>query len=54
MVWIYGGGFNTGNSASPAENGARLANDEDVVVVSIKYVIVALQGREANIPSAIV
>jgi carboxylesterase type B len=36
MVWIYGGGFNTGNSASPAYNGARLANDQDVVVVSIK------------------
>jgi carboxylesterase type B len=36
MVWIYGGGFNTGNSQSPAYNGARLANDQDVVVVSIK------------------
>jgi cholinesterase len=37
MIWIYGGGFNTGNSQSPAYNGARLANDEDVVVVSMKY-----------------
>jgi cholinesterase len=36
MVWIYGGGYNTGNSASPSYNGARLANDQDVVVVSIK------------------
>jgi cholinesterase len=36
MVWIYGGGFNTGNSASPAYNGARLAKDQDVVLVSIK------------------
>jgi cholinesterase len=36
-VWIYGGGFNTGNSQSPAYNGARLANDSDVVVVSMNY-----------------
>jgi carboxylesterase type B len=37
MVWIYGGGFNSGNSDSPAYNGARLAQDEDVIVVSINY-----------------
>jgi carboxylesterase type B len=30
-------GFSTGNSQSPAYNGARLANDKDVVVVSINY-----------------
>jgi cholinesterase len=36
MVWIYGGGYNTGNSASPTYNGARLANEQDVVFVSIK------------------
>jgi cholinesterase len=45
MVWIYGGGFNTGNSASPAYNGARLANDQDVVMVSIKYVDAAILKR---------
>jgi cholinesterase len=36
LVWIYGGGFSTGNSQSPAYNGARLAGDNDVVVVSVK------------------
>ncbi|PGH10950.1 hypothetical protein AJ79_05196 [Helicocarpus griseus UAMH5409] len=37
MVWIYGGGFTSGNSGSPAYNGARLANEHDVIVVSINY-----------------
>ncbi|KAF2404882.1 carboxylesterase [Trichodelitschia bisporula] len=37
MIWIYGGGFNTGNSRSPAYNGARLAAEQDVVVVSVNY-----------------
>jgi carboxylesterase type B len=36
LFWIYGGGFSTGNSDSPAYNGARLAAEQDVVVVSIK------------------
>jgi cholinesterase len=26
MVWIYGGGFNSGNSRSPSYNGARLVS----------------------------
>jgi hypothetical protein len=30
-------GFNTGNSASPSYNGARLAGEHDVVVVNMKY-----------------
>ncbi|KAF2430383.1 alpha/beta-hydrolase [Tothia fuscella] len=33
MVWIYGGGFNTGDSADPMYNGAVLASNQDVVVV---------------------
>ncbi|KAF2405046.1 alpha/beta-hydrolase [Trichodelitschia bisporula] len=37
MFWIYGGGFNAGNSDSPVYNGARLAEEQDVVVVSINY-----------------
>ncbi|KAF1810959.1 alpha/beta-hydrolase [Eremomyces bilateralis CBS 781.70] len=37
LLWIYGGGFNSGNSQSPAYNGARLANDMDVIVVSVNY-----------------
>ena len=26
MIWIYGGGFNSGNSRSPSYNGARLVS----------------------------
>lgn len=37
LAWIYGGGFALGNTASPAYNGARLAAEEDVVVVSMNY-----------------
>jgi cholinesterase len=36
LLWIYGGGFFLGSSAVPIYNGARLANENDVVVVSIK------------------
>ena len=36
LLWIYGGGFFLGSSAVPIYNGARLANDNDVVVVSVK------------------
>jgi carboxylesterase type B len=43
LVWIYGGGFTTGSSAAPLYNGQHLADLEDVVVVTIKYVI-ALNG----------
>lgn len=37
LVWIYGGGFATGNSANPIYNGEFIADNEDVVVVSLKY-----------------
>jgi carboxylesterase type B len=36
LVWIYGGGFALGNTASPSYNGARLAAEYDVLVVSMK------------------
>jgi carboxylesterase type B len=36
LLWIYGGGFSTGNSDSPAYNGQYIADQEDVVLVSIK------------------
>jgi carboxylesterase type B len=36
MVWIYGGGFQGGSSSIPAYNGANIAEQEDVVVVSVK------------------
>lgn len=36
LVWIHGGGFSTGGSSIPGYNGANLAGQEDVVVVSFK------------------
>lgn len=38
LVWIYGGGFNSGSSSIPGYNGANIAEQEDVVVVSFKWV----------------
>ena len=37
LVWIYGGGFTTGNSDNVAYNGQYIAQDEDVVLVSFNY-----------------
>jgi cholinesterase len=36
LVWIYGGAFTSGSSSIPAYNGANIADQEDVVVVSLK------------------
>lgn len=36
LVWIYGGGFNSGSSSIPGYNGANWAELEDVVLVSFK------------------
>ncbi len=36
MVWIYGGGFVTGSTSEPRQNGAHLAT-EGVIVVSFNY-----------------
>ena len=37
MVWIHGGGFQTGSGSVPWYHGTRLAEHHDVVVVSINY-----------------
>lgn len=42
MVWIHGGGFTTGTGATPFYDGAALAAQGDVVVVSINYRLGAL------------
>jgi cholinesterase len=36
LVWIYGGGFTTGNTDNPAYDGQYIADQEDVVLVSLK------------------
>ncbi|HZQ87382.1 MAG TPA: carboxylesterase family protein [Acidimicrobiales bacterium] len=42
MVWFHGGSFMTGASAMPLYNGARLAAEQHVVVVSANYRLGAL------------
>ena len=42
MVWIHGGAFRSGSSASPLYEGTALAARGDVVVVSINYRLGAL------------
>ncbi len=42
MVWIHGGAFVTGTGSTPWYDGARLAADGDVVVVTINYRLGAL------------
>ena len=37
MVWIHGGGFNSGEGGFGAYDGARLAREQDVVVVTLNY-----------------
>ncbi|MDA8044303.1 MAG: carboxylesterase family protein [Actinomycetota bacterium] len=42
IVWLYGGGFDTGSAAPPVTNGAALRARTDAVVVSINYRVGAL------------
>jgi carboxylesterase type B len=37
MLWIFGGGFSLGDASTPMYNGANLAANQDVVVVSFNY-----------------
>jgi cholinesterase len=37
VLWLYGGGFNMGDSNSSNTNGAAMAYNQDIVVVSINY-----------------
>ena len=39
FFWIYGGSYVSGSSSFPAYNGKFIADDGDVVVVSIKCVV---------------
>lgn len=45
MIWIHGGALMNGDSSAPYTRGTRLVqNHEDIIVVSIKYVILSLQS----------
>ncbi|PQE08409.1 hypothetical protein CJF30_00005273 [Rutstroemia sp. NJR-2017a BBW] len=37
LLWIYGGGFNSGSTAIRAYNGQHIVDEEDVIVVSVNY-----------------
>ena len=37
LVWIYGGAFQMGGTSAPTYDGARLAAEQDVVVVTLNY-----------------
>jgi para-nitrobenzyl esterase len=42
VVWVHGGAFTTGGSSQPVYDGARLAAEQDVAVVTINYRLGAL------------
>src|SRR4051794_16554124 len=42
LVWFHGGSFVPGSSAQPIYDGARLASEQDVVVVTVNYRLGAL------------
>ena len=39
MIWIHGGGLTTGSAAEPYKEGTHLAANQNVIVVSIEYVL---------------
>jgi para-nitrobenzyl esterase len=42
MVWIHGGGFGIGSGVDDVHNGATLAKEQNVIVVSLNYHLGAL------------
>lgn len=36
LVWFHGGGFNSGSSIYKSYNGKYLAEEQDIIVVSVK------------------
>ncbi|HVH45819.1 MAG TPA: carboxylesterase family protein, partial [Labilithrix sp.] len=53
MVWIHGGGFESGSAGNPIADGRALAKRGDLVIVSLQYRIgiigfLALEGAAAN------
>ena len=42
MVWVHGGAFTTGGSVQPVYDGARLAAEHDLVLVTVNYRLGAL------------
>jgi len=49
MLWIYGGGFSSGTSATTTYNGQNIASQEDVIVVSIKLISIKMRMLSTNI-----
>jgi len=37
MVWVHGGGFVTGSGSDPLYNGAKLASERYIIVITINY-----------------
>lgn len=53
MVWIYGGAYRFGDSANPTYDGARMAREGNVVLVTFNYRVavegfVQIEGAPAN------
>jgi hypothetical protein len=38
LIWVYGGGYTIGSSSDPIYDGQYIADQEDVVLVTFKYV----------------
>lgn len=47
IFWVHGGSFRSGSSKFPIYNGKNIADQDDVVVVSFKYVFDLLSSAEA-------
>lgn len=38
LVWLYGGGYTSGSTSNPGTDGQHFVDDEDVIIVAMKYV----------------